>query len=159
MAFLALGCVAISTSVSRRYRDWFELLMRANRLGQLLLKEVRVEPANLQQSIACLFYIRLLSHVQGTVILIERCIPTQGEVLCRASLETLFGLVAVANRADTAKLLVRGDRHHQLKLLKATLRRGQTLGAELVKEATLVLENSKAVRHESRPGAENVASS
>ena len=127
----------------RRHAGWFELLTRANRLGQSLLKEVRIEPTNLQQSIACLFYIRLLGHAQAAVILIERCMPTQSEVLCRASLETLFGLVAVVYHADTAQLLVRGDRHHRLKLLKATLRRGETVGADAVKEATLVLDELK----------------
>jgi Family of unknown function (DUF5677) len=124
-----------------RHAAWFELLTRTNRFGQSLLKEVRIERNSLQQSIACLFYIRLLGHAQGAILLIERCMPAQSEVLCRATLETLFGLVAVVDRADTAQLLVRGDRHHQRRLLKATLRRGESIGAEAVQEAALVLDD------------------
>ncbi len=127
----------------RRYAAWFELIKRSNRFGQALLKEVRIDPTNLQQSIASVFYVRLLGHAQGAVLLIERCMPTQGEVLCRASLEALFGLLAVVERADTAQLLVRGDRHHQLRLLKATLRRSESLGPEAQQKAALVLQDVK----------------
>ena len=144
----------------KHYENWFELLMRVNRLAQLLLEEVRIEPANLQQSIACLFYIRLLGHTQGAVILIERCMLAQSEVLCRASLESLFGLLAVVNHADTAQLLVRSDRHHQLKLLKATLRLGETLGADASETGhPRSRRTQKAVGRRSRPGGEDVASS
>jgi uncharacterized protein DUF5677 len=122
-----------------RYAAWFEVLSTTNRLGQSLLAEVRADHSCLQHSIACLFYVRLLGHAQGAVLLIERCMPAQAEVLCRASLETLFGLVAVVDRAETAELLVRGDRHHQRRLLKATLRRGDSIGAEAVEKAALVL--------------------
>jgi hypothetical protein len=124
-----------------RHAAWFELLRTTNRLGQSLLKEVRIDPTWLQHSIACLFYVRLLGHAQGAVLLIERCMPVQAEVLCRASLETLFGLIAVVDRADTAQLLVRGDRHHQRRLLKATLRRGESIGAVAVQKAALVLDD------------------
>lgn len=127
----------------RRHAGWFEFIKRSNRFGHSLLTEVRIDPTNLQQSIASLFYIRLLGHVQGAVLLIEHCMLAQGEVLCRASLEALFGLLAVVERADTAPLLVSGDRHHQLKLLKATLRRYESLGAVAQQQVDVVLREVK----------------
>jgi len=55
-----------------RHAAWFDLVKRTNRFGQSLLKEVRIDSGNLQQTIAGLFYIRLLGHAQGAVLLIER---------------------------------------------------------------------------------------
>jgi hypothetical protein len=105
-----------------RYAAWFQLVQSINRLGQSLLGEVRMDQDDPQHSIAGLLFVRVLSHAQGAVLLIERCMPTQGEVLCRASLEALFGLLAVAEKADTAMLLVKADRYHRQKLLEAKLR-------------------------------------
>jgi len=126
-----------------RYVAWFELIQMINRFGQSLLGEVRIDPANFQQSTAGLLYTRVLCHAQGAVLLIERCMPTQGEVLCRASLEALFGLLAVVERIDTAELLIKGDRHHQLDLLKATLRRHEGLDADAQRKASVKLQDVK----------------
>ncbi len=62
---------------------------------------------------------------------------------CRASLEALFGLLAVVEQPETAQLLVRGDRNHQLKLLKATRRRCESLGADAQKQVDLVFREVK----------------
>jgi len=70
--------------------------------------------------------------------------PTQGEVLCRTSLEALFGLLAVVERPDTTELLVKGDRHHQLNLLKATRRRGESLGPDAQQQVEVTLREVKA---------------
>lgn len=126
-----------------RYAAWFELIQTINRLGQSLLGEVHINPTNFQQSTAGLLYLRVLCHAQGAVLLIERCMPTQGEVLCRASLEALFGLLAVVERIDTARLLIRSDRHHQLDLLKATLRRHESLDTDSQRQAAVTLQDVK----------------
>ncbi len=39
----------------RRHAAWFEIVKKTNRFGQSLLKEVSIDPRNLQQSIASLF--------------------------------------------------------------------------------------------------------
>lgn len=126
-----------------RYAAWFELIQTIDRFGQSLLGEIRINPMNFQQSTACLLYLRVLCHAQGAVLLIERCMPTQGEVLCRASLEALFGLLAVVESIDTARLLIRGDRHHQLDLLKATLRRRESLDSDAQRRAAVTLQHVK----------------
>ena len=104
-----------------RYADWFQLVQSINRLAQLLLGEVRIDTDEPRQSIAGLLFARVLCHAQGAVLLIERCMPTQSEVLCRASLEALFGLLAVVEKPDIADLLVKADRYQRRDLLKARL--------------------------------------
>ena len=126
-----------------RYAAWFELIQTINRFGQSLLGEVQINPTNFQQSTAGLLYLRVLCHAQGAVLLIERCMPTQAEVLCRASLEALFGLLAVVERIDTARLLIKADRHHRLDLLKATLRRHESLNADAQRQTAVTLQDVK----------------
>jgi hypothetical protein len=69
--------------------------------------------------------------------------PTQGEVLCRASLEALFGLLAVVDKVDTAELLIRADRYHRSDLLKATLRRHESFDADTQRQVTALLQELK----------------
>lgn len=125
------------------YARWFELVHAVNHLGQSLLGEVKIDSTDQQQSIAALLYSRVLGHAQGAVLLIERCMPTQGEVLCRASLEALFGFIAVAEKADTAELLVKADRYDQSSLLKAVLRRSESLNAHSQQQTTALLQEIK----------------
>ena len=127
----------------RKYGAWFDVIKTVNRIGQSLRGEVRIDPINLQQSMAGLMYVRVLGHAQGAVLLIERCMLTQGEVLCRASLEALFGSLAVVEQPDTAQLLARGDRHHQSRLLKATLQGGESLGDDDQQRVLATLQEIK----------------
>jgi hypothetical protein len=113
-----------------RYKEWFQVVRSINQLSQSILHEVNIDPIDLQQYLAGLLYIRVLSHAQGAVLLIEHCMSTQAEVLCRASLEALFALLAVIEKRDTAHFLVKGDRHHQRDLLKATLKTYENISVE-----------------------------
>ena len=138
--FLSCGLQHHVDECRRRHAAWFELVARTNRLGQSLLGEVRIDPSNFQQWFAGLFFGRLLGHVQGAVLLIERGMLAPGEVLCRAGLEALFGLLAVIERLETAQDLIRADPRQQRRLLNATLRRGDSLGAHALQEAASVLD-------------------
>lgn len=139
-----------------RYAGWFELVRSINRLAQSLLGEVRIDADEPRPSIAGLLFTRVLGHAQGAVLLIERGMPTQGEVLCRASLEALFGLLAVVEKADTAEFLIKADRRHRLNLLKAKQRLSAGLDADTERQVTrLIREIEKDLKRDPSPKIKN----
>lgn len=108
------------TSECRKQHDaWFILCEDINRLAHNLLGHFQPHAENPRESLAALFFLRVLSHFQGAVVIVERGMISQAEVLCRCALEALFALAAIKAKEDTAIALVQADRHHQLDLLKA----------------------------------------
>jgi hypothetical protein len=119
---------AMSEWISRcrkQYDAWFVLYKDTNRLAHGMLDRLKPHAEDPRESIVALFFLRVLSHSQGAVVVVERGMISQAEVLCRCALEALFALAAIKAEEDTATALILADRYHQLDLLKAARKQAE----------------------------------
>jgi len=93
-----------------------------------------------------LFFVRALDHFRGAVLMAERGMAAQAEVLCRCVLEALFALAAIRADESTTTKLIRGDRHHQLKMLENARELARDPNAAPDLRANLSLVEAKIAR-------------
>jgi len=101
-----------------QHREWFELCAEINRFAHRLLFNLEVHSESPRETISALIFTRALDNFQGSVVLAERGMLPQAQILCRCALEAAFSLHAIAKDDDTISQLIQGDRRHQLRLLK-----------------------------------------
>lgn len=96
----------------KQHEAWFALCEDINRLAHSMLCRLQPHAENPRESLAALFFLRVLSHAQGAVVVVERGMTSQAEVLCRCALEALFALAAIKAKENTVLALIQADRHH-----------------------------------------------
>ena len=85
----------------------FEMVTDLNRVAQSALSAVETLPRTRQNVSACSYYIRGLQTLQGAVLVAELGLMSEGYMLLRSGLETLFHLGATIKSEDFAEQLAR----------------------------------------------------
>jgi hypothetical protein len=98
-------------------QKWFSLSERCSKLGQQILLSMKIDNENLQQILVALWFNRLLSHFQAIILLMERGMLFEAQIILRTLTEVSFSLVAVAENASLAQDFLKDDKVQQLKSL------------------------------------------
>ncbi len=105
---------------SESYKICFDL----NTIAQSVLNHTSVHPDDRKEVYAVVYFQRMLSHYQAILLLAERGMTHQAEIILRAMLETLFDLVAFHRHDDFFETLILGDAQQRLAFFK-TIREQQ----------------------------------
>lgn len=97
--------------------DLFRLCKDVNRLGQNAIFKIEAHNKDLQEILSATLYIKALSTYQGIILLVERGMLPQAQILLRALLETIFSLRAITINKSLAIDYVCSDQIQRLKSL------------------------------------------
>jgi len=98
--------------------QYFTICNDLNVLAHSALNQAVVHPDNRKEVYVMLYFQRMLSHYQAMLIMAERGMVHQVEIMLRCMLETLFDLVAFHKNEDLFDALIYGDDDQRLQLLK-----------------------------------------
>lgn len=98
--------------------DYFTICNDLNVLAHSALNKAVVHTDNRKEVYVMLYFQRMLSHYQAMIIMAERGMVHQVEIMLRCTLETLFDLVAFHKNDDLFDALIFGDDDQRLTLLK-----------------------------------------
>jgi hypothetical protein len=139
--FLGEGVgIVISEIRSRRGRS-FRLAERVNVFGNAFLFSTQVKRHNVQQAVVSTLLPRVLSALQGCVVVSERGLLSEAVLLARKVLEVTFRLVAVAKSQDVATKYVQ---LHDLNRLRLLEKLKQLKCVRFTPEERLMLDDAKA---------------
>ena len=110
--FLSSGMDRLSKECRRRYLEWFTLCEDLNRYCVQLSHNITIHDNSRQESLVAALFFRLLSIFESSVILAERCIFNETQILLRTCIENLFILRAIANDESMA------DRYYEQNYLE-----------------------------------------
>jgi len=118
---------------------YYKVCVNLNRLAQSLLQKAVVHPDDRKEIYMTLYYQRMLSHYQGLIIMAERGMIHQVEIMLRCMMDTLFDLVAFHENNELFESLVLGDSEQRLTLLKR-IRKQQEVTATFTQEELIDLD-------------------
>tara|TARA_R110002050_G_scaffold269917_2_gene412724 strand:- start:270792 stop:271616 length:825 start_codon:yes stop_codon:yes gene_type:complete len=98
--------------------DYFAICNDLNVLAHSALNTAVVHPDNQKEVYVMLYFQRMLSHYQAMIIMAERGMVHQVEIMLRCMLETLFDLVAFHKNEALFNALIFGDDDQRLAFLK-----------------------------------------
>jgi hypothetical protein len=102
--------------IRNRYSEWLDLIESINRFGQELQYRLKVDVTDPQSLVCATLYARTLSTFQAAVLLSERGIAPQAQMLLRCMLESIFSLVAISKHKDMARQFIAADAVNRLKM-------------------------------------------
>jgi hypothetical protein len=88
--FLGTEVDGLVEAIRRENAGWFSLCEDLNRFGHEVVAGMRVTDNDDAKVFACLLFMRILNLLQGVVILAERGMAKEADVLLRAMLDALF---------------------------------------------------------------------
>lgn len=118
---------------------YYRVCKNLNRLAQSLLQKAVVHPDDRKETYMTLYYQRMLSHYQGLIIMAERGMIHQVEIMLRCMMDTLFDLVAFHQNNELFEALILGDSEQRLTLLKR-IRKQQEVTATFTQEELIDLD-------------------
>ena len=80
--------------------------------------EINIDRNNEKQRYAAVYFARTLSSVQSAIILLLKGLASQSECLLRMSLESLFGLGAIAKNSEAIEKLNQSNEYEKSKFAK-----------------------------------------
>lgn len=125
---------------------WFSLSERCSNLGQQVLLSLRVNKNDLQKILVALWFGRLLSHFQAIVLLMERGMLYEAQILLRTLVEVSFSLIAVAESPEISEDFLKDDKVQQLRTLNTYMnlpKRLRTLDEQQLNSMRELTENLK----------------
>ena len=99
-----------------------------SRHAQRFQYSLRIHSGNLPEVISAALFARVLSTFQASVLLAQRGMRFQVEMLIRCILEAVFPLVAVSKSPEFANTYVLAEEHERLKAIKRVARCKKRLG-------------------------------
>ena len=136
IGFLSEECSTNEVAKNVTESEYFKVCNNLNKLAQATLNKAVVHPDDRKEVYATLYFQRMLSHYQAILIMAERCMLHQVEVMLRCMLETLFDLVAFHKNNDLFEALVMGDSAQRLEMLKLIRKQQQTKATYTKEELT-----------------------
>lgn len=106
------------TDCRQRFSKWFSLAENTNKLGLQVLFQLDAHNHVIHELLLASLYLRTLHNYQGTLLMIERGMVTQGRVLARAMLDSVFPLVAIAKDHSFAETYAHNHLLQQVKYLE-----------------------------------------
>ncbi len=96
---------------------YYKVCKNLNKLAQTLLHKAVIHPDDRKEIYMTLYYQRMLSHYQALIIMAERGMIHQVEIMLRCMMDTLFDLVAFHENNELFESLIMGDSEQRLNLL------------------------------------------
>jgi len=96
---------------------WFGLSEECNQLGQEVLYAIEISRGDLQRMLVALWFSRALTHFQAIVVLTERGMLYEAQIILRTLIEVLFSLVSLAKNHEMGQEFLKDDKVQQLKML------------------------------------------
>jgi hypothetical protein len=124
IGFLSNESVSNLISQQVTNSESYKICIDLNIFAQSVLNHTLVHPDDRKEVYASVYFQRMLSHYQAILLLAERGMTHQLEVILRVMLETLFDLVAFHQHDNFFDALVLGDATQRLAFFK-TLREVQ----------------------------------
>jgi hypothetical protein len=90
------------TECRKRFAPWFNLGDRVNALAMSTLLQLDAHNRVLHELLLASLYLRTLHNYEAAIVLAERGMVTQGRVMGRAMLDSLFPLAAIAKDHEFA---------------------------------------------------------
>ncbi len=121
--------IAIEVTTS----EYFTICNDLNVLAHSVLNKAVVHPDDHKEVYIMLYFQRMLSHYQAMMIMAERGMVHQVEIMLRCMLETLFDLVAFHKNDDLFDALIFGDDDQRLAFLQR-IREQQKITASFTRD-------------------------
>jgi Family of unknown function (DUF5677) len=127
---------------------WFSLSERCSNLGQQVLLSITVNNNDLQRILVSLWFNRLLSHFQAIVLLMERGMLYESQILLRTLVEVSFSLIAVAEDPEISREFLKDDKVQQLKALNTFINLPKHLRSPHEQQETAIRKLIKDIKFE-----------
>ena len=148
IGFLSDECSINQVAQKVTGSEYFKVCLNLNKLAQSTLNKAVVHPDDRKEVYATLYFQRMLSHYQAILIMAERCMLHQVEIMLRCMLETLFDLVAFHKNKELFEALVMGDSAQRLEMLKGIRHQQQTKAtftAEEIKDLDKMIASAEDI--------------
>lgn len=118
IGFLANEAVTNQSAQELTSSECYKICLNLNRLAQSILNHAVIHTDDQKEVYAIVYFERMLSHYQAILLLTERGMLHQAEIMLRSLLEALFSLVAFYRHNDFFDVFVLGDQNQKLTFLK-----------------------------------------
>ncbi|WP_297811151.1 DUF5677 domain-containing protein [uncultured Methylophaga sp.] len=109
VGFLSEQCCHGDLATEIKQSGYYTVCKDLNQLGQSVLNHCRIHPDDEKEVYLTLHFQRMLSHFQSIVIMSERGMTHQVEIMTRCMLELLFNLVAYHQNDELLEAMIVGD--------------------------------------------------
>lgn len=146
--FLGSQIKDISKQIYESNRDIFDLCHDLNNFAQKVKFEFSIDSNNGQQVIASTLFIKVLHGFQSTILLFKHGLASEGKVIARSIMETMFTLKAICDNEDAVREYIQSDNAKREKLLNVILNEpDQDIFSTVKKEITPEFIDSIKVRN------------
>lgn len=105
------------TKIRSDHSALFDLAVDINKLCHKTMFELDVHNSHAQEVTIASLYLRSLNTFQSVVLLSERGMIPQAQILARALLETVFTLCALCKKNELVNVYINEDKQRRLKSL------------------------------------------
>ena len=109
VGFLSEQCCYGDFASEIKQSDYYIVCKDLNKLAQTILNRCHIHPDDEKEVYLTLHFQRMLSHFQSIIIMSERGMTHQVEIMTRCMLELLFNLVAYHQHDDLLEAMIVGD--------------------------------------------------
>lgn len=125
VGFLSEQCCHGDFATEIKESGYYIACKDLNKLGQSILNHCRIHPDDEKEVYLTLHFQRMLSHFQSMIIMSERGMTHQAEVMTRCVLELLFNLAAYHQNADLLDAMIVGNDNQRRDVLVKLLNEQQ----------------------------------
>jgi hypothetical protein len=109
VGFLSEQCRHGDIASEIKQSGYYTVCNNLNKLGQTVLNHCHIHPDDEKEVYLTLHFQRMISHFQSIVMMSERGMTHQVEIMTRCLLELLFNLVAYHQNDDLLEAMIMGD--------------------------------------------------
>lgn len=109
VGFLSEQCCFGDFATGIKQSGYYMVCKDLNKLAQSILNNCRIHPDDEKEVYLTLHFQRMLSHFQSIIIMSERGMTHQVEIMTRCMLELLFNLVAYHQNDELLEAMIVGD--------------------------------------------------
>lgn len=141
--FLGTQIEEISEQIYRNNLELFDLCYDLNHFAQKVKFEFSIDSNNGQQVVEASLFIKVLHGFQSAVLLFKYGLASDGKVIVRSIMETMFTLKAICDNEDSVREYILSDNVKREKLLNVIKsEKDEDIFSTVKREITLELEDS-----------------
>lgn len=115
--FLGKEITPYIDDIRAKSSDFFQLSDETNKLSHQVLFKIDAHSKHEQELLVATLYMRIMASFQGVIILAERGMIPQSQVIMRSLLEAMFTLCALSEKRDLCTVYIQAEQKKRLKLL------------------------------------------
>lgn len=119
--FLGKQIDEISDNIYREHKDFFDIAFELNAFANLTKHTLSANNKNGQQVISACLFIKILNGFQSVVLLLRKGLISEGKIITRTILESLFILKTICEDEEATQKYVITDEAKREKLLNIVL--------------------------------------